>query len=195
MPHPNRFHSCPFAPLQIGLQGQYASWAGILVGLGPQLVIVAEDEKSAEESTMRLARVGIENVAGYLDGGIFAWQQAGLPLNEVPQISVLQLHEEMSAHPEGIQLLDVRRPMEWDAGHLEHARLKPLHQLRESLADVDRARPVATLCRSGYRSSIATSILKTAGFEQVMNVTGGYDAWRAHELPYAKGAGRSPCSR
>jgi glyoxylase-like metal-dependent hydrolase (beta-lactamase superfamily II) len=169
--------------LQIGLQGQYASWAGILVGLGPQLVIVAEDEKSAEESTMRLARVGIENVAGYLDGGLFAWQQAGLPLNEVPQISALQLHEELSAHPEGIQLLDVRRPMEWDAGHLEHARLKPLHQLRESLADVDRAQPVAALCRSGYRSSIATSILKAAGFEQVMNVTGGYDAWRAHELP------------
>jgi len=169
--------------LQIGLSGQYASWAGILVGLGPQLVIVAEDEKSAEESTLRLARVGIENVSGYLDGGIYSWQRAGLPLNEVPQISVLQLNEELIARPEGIQLLDVRRPMEWDAGHLEHALLKPLHQLRESLDDVNRVKPVAALCRSGYRSSIATSILKAAGFEQVMNITGGYDAWRAHDLP------------
>jgi hydroxyacylglutathione hydrolase len=179
--------------LQIGLQGQYASWAGILVGIGPQVVIVAEDAKSAEESTMRLARVGIENVAGYLDGGIFAWQQAGLPLGEVPQISVLQLHQELSAHPEGIQLLDVRRPMEWEAGHLERARLKPLHQLRESLEDVSRVKPVAALCRSGYRSSIATSVLKAAGFEQVMNVTGGFDAWQAHKLPIVAGAGRSGC--
>ncbi|MFB3921802.1 MAG: rhodanese-like domain-containing protein [Terriglobia bacterium] len=181
--------------LQIGLQGQYASWAGILIGLGPHLVIVAEDEKSAQESTMRLARVGIENVAGYLDGGIFAWQQAGLPLSEVPQISVLQLQEELAARSEAIQLLDVRRPMEWEAGHLEHARLKPLHELRESLADVDRAKPVAALCRSGYRSSIATSILKAEGFEQVMNVTGGLDAWQAHRLPLVAEAGQSSCSR
>jgi glyoxylase-like metal-dependent hydrolase (beta-lactamase superfamily II)/rhodanese-related sulfurtransferase len=181
--------------LHIGLQGQYASWAGILVGLGPQLVIVAEDAQRAEESTLRLARVGIENVAGYLAGGIFAWQQAGLPLSEVPQISVLQLHEELSARPEGIQLLDVRRPMEWEAGHLARARLKPLHQLRESLGDVNRAQPVAALCRSGYRSSIATSILKAAGFEQVMNVTGGFDAWRAHNMPQVGPAdGRKTCT-
>ncbi|MGH6628653.1 MAG: rhodanese-like domain-containing protein, partial [Burkholderiales bacterium] len=181
--------------LQIGLQGQYASWAGILVGIGPEVVIVAEDEKSAKESTMRLARVGIENIVGFLDGGIFAWQRAGLPLNEVPQISVLQLNEELHAHADGIQLLDVRRPMEWEAGHLERARLKPLHQLRESLADVDRVQPIAALCRSGYRSSIATSILKAAGFEQVMNVTGGLDAWQAHTLPVVAGTGRSACSR
>jgi hydroxyacylglutathione hydrolase len=169
--------------LHIALQGQYASWAGTLIGIGPPIVVVADDSKPAEESTVRLARVGIENVVGYLDGGVLAWQQDGRPLAEVPQISALQLYEQLCDQPDAVQVIDVRRPMEWETGHLERAKLKPLHQLRENLSELDPALPVAAHCKSGYRSTIATSILKAAGFSQVMNVVGGLDAWTAHNLP------------
>lgn len=178
--------------LHIALQGQYASWAGTLIGIGPPIVMVADDSKRAEESTVRLARVGIENVVGYLDGGVFAWQQDGRPLAEVPQISALQLYEQLCDQPDAVQVIDVRRPMEWETGHLERAKLKPLHQLRENLSELDRAKPVAAHCKSGYRSTIATSILKAAGFQQVMNVVGGLDAWTAHNLPFVAGS-RSAC--
>jgi len=177
--------------LHIALQGEYASWAGMLIGIGPPVVLVVEDAKRAEESAVRLARVGIENTAGYLDGGILAWQEDERPLGEVSQISVLQLEEELRERPDGMQVIDVRRPMEWKTGHLERARLKPLHQLRESLSDLDHGKPVAAHCKGGYRSSIATSILKGAGFKDVMNVVGGLDAWQAHNLPVVAGSRRA----
>jgi hydroxyacylglutathione hydrolase len=93
------------------------------------------------------------------------------------------LHEELRDHANEIQVVDVRRGMEWEAGHIEQARLKPLASLRTMLYDVDTARPIAVHCKSGYRSSIATSLLLRAGFKQVMNVTGGFDAWTAQKLP------------
>lgn len=79
-------------------------------------------------------------------------------------------------------MIDVRRPSEWAAGHLEVAQLKPLHKLNSLLDDLSPQKPIAVHCQSGYRSSIATSLLQRAGFKQVMNVVGGFDAWRAHEL-------------
>jgi hydroxyacylglutathione hydrolase len=169
--------------LHIALQGEYASWAGMLIGIGPPIILVVEDAKQAKESTVRLARVGIENMVAYLDGGILTWQQDGRPLSEVPQVSALQLHEQLCDQPDSVQVIDVRRPMEWETGHLPRAALKPLHQLRQSLSDLDREKPIAAHCKGGFRSSIATSILKGAGFKEVMNVVGGLDAWQAHNLP------------
>jgi hydroxyacylglutathione hydrolase len=180
--------------IHIALSGQYATWAGMLVGLDKPVILVTEEEEKVEESAMRLARVGIENVAGYLGGGILAWQQAGYPLNEVPQISVLQLHEQLRENPESIQLIDVRRQPEWEAGHIEQAVLMPLHKLRNDLDGLDRTKPVAIHCMSGYRSSIAASILKAQGFAQVMNVTGGFDAWKAQSLPVMTAERRNACS-
>lgn len=172
--------------IHIALSGQYASWAGTLIGIGPPIILVADDAKTLEESRVRLARVGIENLEGYLSGGVLAWERAGMPLAEVPQISVLQLYEQICDQPAGVQLVDVRRPPEWSAGHIEHARLKPLHKLREDLKDLSLEKPVAVHCQGGLRSSTATSLLKGAGFQQVMNVVGGFDAWRAHGLPCVK---------
>ncbi len=181
--------------LQIALSGQYATWAGTLVGLDKPVILVVGEEDRVEESAMRLARVGIEKVIGYLQGGILAWQQAGLPLNEVPQISVLQLHEQLTESPDSLNVIDVRRKQEWEVGHLEHAVLKPLHKLKDELGALDRAKPIAVHCKSGYRSSIATSILKANGFEQVMNVVGGFDAWKAQDLPVAADSSRATCSK
>jgi hydroxyacylglutathione hydrolase len=137
---------------------------------------------------MRLARVGIENVLGYLDDGMLAWERAGFLLAQVPQISVLDLYQQLCDLPDDVQLLDVRRPAEWEAGHIAQAVLKPLNTLRSLLADLDRHRAIAVHCKSGYRSSIAASLLKRAGFHPVMNVVGGFDAWLADNLPVSNRA-------
>jgi rhodanese-related sulfurtransferase len=102
--------------IHIALNGQYASWAGTLLGLETPVVLVAEDAGRAEEARVRLARVGLEKAVGYLHDGLHAWQQAGLPLEEVPQISALQLYEQLRDHPGSVQVIDVRRPGEWAAG-------------------------------------------------------------------------------
>jgi len=169
--------------IHIALSGQYASWAGTLIGLDRPIILVAEDPERLQESRMRLARVGIENVVGYLEGGVLAWERAGLRLNQVPQISVLDLYQHLCDQPNEIQVLDVRRPMEWEAGHIGQAVLKPLNKLTTLLADLDPAKLIAVHCKSGYRSSIATSLLECAGYRSVMNVVGGFDAWQAQKLP------------
>lgn len=172
--------------VHISLRGEYASWAGTLLGLDTPLVLVVDDASQAEESRVRLARVGIEKVVGYLQDGVLGWEKAGLPLEQVPQISVLQLYETLADHPNEVQVVDVRRPGEWAAGHIPQAILKPLHKLPSLLADLDPQRPVSVYCKSGYRASIAASLLQKAGLKQVMNVAGGFDAWQAQKLPCVK---------
>jgi hydroxyacylglutathione hydrolase len=169
--------------LHIALSGQYASWAAILLGLDSRIILVAEDPERLQESQLRLARVGIEKVTGFLDGGMLAWEKSELKAAQVPEISVLDLSRAIAEQNENLQVLDVRKPAEWEAGHIEQARLKPLDQLRNLIGDLDRERPVAVHCKSGYRSSIATSLLEAAGFSNTMNVTGGFDAWQAQQLP------------
>ncbi len=167
--------------LNIGLSGQYASWAATIIGLGRPIVIIAEDEERVRESTVRLARVGIETVAGYLEGGIAAWEKAGLPLEQVPQISVHDLKELLSTQHSApsTALVDVRRPAEWQAGHIAGALHHPLNSLSQSWQSLNPPSPTAVHCKSGYRSSIASSILEGRGFREVYNVVGGMDAWIA----------------
>jgi hydroxyacylglutathione hydrolase len=169
--------------VNVALSGQFASWAGTLLGLDQSIVLVAEEPERVAEARMRLARVGIEKVVGYLDGGILAWQKAGRALAEVPQISVNDLAQQLAEAPGEIQVVDVRRPQEWEVGHIAGASLRPLNTLASHLEGLDRAKPVAVHCKSGYRSSIGTSILERAGFTAVMNVIGGFDAWQAQKLP------------
>ena len=150
---------------------------------------------------MRLARVGIENLAGFLEGSVMAWERAGLPLSQVPQISVLDLYQQLCDQPAEIQVVDVRNPLEWESGHIAQATLKPLGRfalgasdaLKSLLVDLSPAKPVAVHCKSGYRSSIATSLLERAGYRGVLNVVGGFDAWQAHKLPVERsGTSREP---
>ncbi len=170
--------------VHIALAGQFASWAGTLLGLGAQVVLVTEDQAHVTESRVRLARVGLEGIVGYLADGMAAWIREGLPVARTPSISV----QELEAQRGRLQVVDVRRPNEWDEGHLEGARLKPLDKLVTLTADLDRTRPVAVHCKSGYRSSIAASLLERAGFTEVYNVTGGFDAWKSSGLPVAQHA-------
>jgi rhodanese-related sulfurtransferase len=164
--------------VQIGLSGQFASWAGSILGLDRELILVAEDDAAAQEARLRLARVGIEKVQGYLADGVAGWARAGLPLAEMEQISVTDLQTEL-ASPNDICVVDVRRQGEWDQGHVEGAILHPLDRLPREIESLDRNRPLAVHCKGGYRSMIACSLLEGAGFQRVRNLLGGYDAWAA----------------
>jgi len=165
--------------IHIGLTGQFASWAGRVVGLGQSIILVAEERDAMLEARTRLARVGMENVAGYLEDGMAAWFREGLSVEQVPQVTVQDLHREI----DHLQVIDVRQPGEWEQVHIAQSMLKPLPKLTAMLDGLDRGAPVAVHCKSGYRSSIGTSLLKRAGFANVMNVIGGIDAWKACGLP------------
>ena len=168
--------------IHIGLSGQFASWAGTLLSPSAAIVLVTEDADRVAEARTRLARVGLENVVGYLDGGILAWHQSGRPLATTEQIAVDELSRRIAAG-EATQVLDVRRPGEWNAGHIAQASHRPLHELEAHARELDRNSPVAIVCASGFRSSIATSLLERAGFPRVTNVVGGMNAWHAASLP------------
>jgi hydroxyacylglutathione hydrolase len=164
--------------LNIGLAGQFATWAGSLIPMEAPIVIVAETEEKAKEGQMRLARVGLENVKGFLSGGIQAWKQSGAKLAGITQISVAELKKLMDAEP-ALQLVDVRRPAEYESGHAPHAITAPLVNLRTTLPNLglNPAHPTAVICAGGYRSSAASSILEQSGFARLTNVSGGTKAW------------------
>jgi hydroxyacylglutathione hydrolase len=161
--------------VNIALGGQYASWAGTLLPPERSVIVVAEDEGGVGEAVLRLARVGLENVAGYLDGGVAAWDRAGLPLGRLPQIPV----QELKSRADAFQVVDVRRPGEYASGHVPQALSVPLDRLERDLARLDRSRPTAVICAGGYRSSAATSLLRRHGFSELYNVVGGTSAWVA----------------
>jgi rhodanese-related sulfurtransferase len=167
--------------LNIGLAGQFAAWAGALVGVASEIVLVCEDEEKASESRMRLARIGFERVAGYVEDGVDGWVRDGRALHMSPQITVFDLREEMQR--DDLVVLDVRMPAEWEASHIPGALHFPLDGLQHSMRALDRDCSLAVHCKSGYRSAIATSLLQSAGFSHVMNVSGGYDAWIAAGFP------------
>jgi rhodanese-related sulfurtransferase len=169
--------------VNIALGGQFASWAGALLGLAAEPALIANSDAEAKEARMRLARVGLEGSGGYLAGGIGAWIAAGFPAGRVRQVSAEELRARLNE--DDVQVLDVRREPEWEAGHIENAQWWPLDHFKVAAPEVDRERPIAVHCKGGYRSMIACSLLQRAGFENVVNVVGGFDAWRQAKLPVA----------
>jgi glyoxylase-like metal-dependent hydrolase (beta-lactamase superfamily II)/rhodanese-related sulfurtransferase len=167
--------------INIALGGQFASWAGTILGLEAKPLLIAETDAQVEEAQLRLARVGIEDVRGYLAGGLATWQEAGLPVVSTLQISAQELSQKLR---EGsVRVLDVRRQGEWQAGHIAQAQNKALDNFAQELPAVDGGMPVAIHCKSGYRSMIACSLLERAGHREIVNVAGGMDAWHAAGLP------------
>jgi len=164
--------------ISIALSGQFASWAGSLLGLSARPVLIADTPDQIEEARVRLARVGIEDLTGYLQEGIAGWKKAGFEMATLPQISARDLSQRKDLH-----VLDVRRDGEWQAAHLERAELWPLDRLKDSLPPLDNSVAIAVHCKSGYRSTIACSLLQRAGFTNVINVIGGFDAWQQEQLP------------
>ncbi|HSR07842.1 MAG TPA: rhodanese-like domain-containing protein [Bryobacteraceae bacterium] len=168
--------------VNIPLAGQFAGTAGALLGLDHDIIVIAEDQAAVEESRTRLARVGFERVAGYLDGGMPRWVADQMPTAQTMQITAAELKRELDEEPGSIQLVDVRRKPEWDQGHIAGALHKPLDRVAKLLDDLDRTKPVVVHCKGGYRSAIACSLIQRAGFENVANLIGGLDAWQATGL-------------
>jgi hydroxyacylglutathione hydrolase len=169
--------------IHISLTGQYASWAARILGLDATLIIVGEDLDHVRESQLRLARVGIEHLAGYLENGIAGWIAKGLVLDSIPQMTAQDLGNLVADDSEHVAVLDVREAPERDTGVIEGSRWIPLGRLQSRVAELDPAKLVVVHCKGGYRSSIATGILRRAGFPAVANLVGGFDAWKAAGLP------------
>ena len=162
--------------INIALGGQFASWAGSLLSTDRPIVVVAEGDEEVSEAVTRLARVGIESVRGYVDGGVYSWDKAGRETATIEQIPVEELHDRIGEAAE-LQVVDVRAPGEYRNGHAVGAVNIPLTDLGKRIAELDPARPIAVVCQGGYRSSAASSILEGHGFRSVANVVGGTQAW------------------
>jgi glyoxylase-like metal-dependent hydrolase (beta-lactamase superfamily II)/rhodanese-related sulfurtransferase len=164
--------------VNIGLGGQFAIWAGSLIPLNSTIIVIADTATQIDESVVRLARVGIENVKGYLDGSVDNWRRAGLPIESIPQVSVNELKEKLATTAD-LQVVDVRRPGEYGNGHVPRALNAPLATLDRLAAELplEKDKPTAVICAGGYRSSAAASLLEKFGFTNLLNVSGGTGAW------------------
>jgi hydroxyacylglutathione hydrolase len=169
--------------IHIALSGQYASWAARILGLDNRIILVGEDADHLRESQMRLARVGIENVHAYLEDGIAGWIAGGYELDYIPQISVPEFVELLEQEKDHVAVLDVREAGEVNSGAMENSVRIPLGQLQDRTSELNRNKLLVVHCKGGYRSSIATSILRRAGFRDIANLTGGFDAWKAMHQP------------
>ncbi len=161
--------------INIGLDGQFASWCGTLLTRDSSLIVTAQDDDAAVEAVMRLARVGLENVVGYIRMSDWDRQR-----ERVAQITIEQLRDAR------LPVLDVRRKAEFDSGRVPGAQHIPLHELPQRMTEVGDE-PLAVVCGTGYRSSTAASLLVRAGRREVVNVTGGTQAWIAAGLPVVSG--------
>jgi len=165
--------------VHIALSGQYASWAARILGLDKGIILVGEDADQLRESQLRLARVGIEHVDAYLDGGITGWLKGGYELDYIPQVSVQELAELQEKEKDHLAILDVREPGEVETGAFDNSIRIPLGQLAGRTSELDPSKLLVVHCKGGYRSSIASSILRRAGLREIADLTGGFDAWMA----------------
>jgi hydroxyacylglutathione hydrolase len=175
--------------LNIGLGGQFASWAGTVVSRDRDIVVVAEDENQAREARMRLSRVGLDRFAGLLSGGIEAWRAEGYEVDTTKQVTVKELHEVLATSPRddprAVQVIDVRRAGEWNGGHIEGALHAPLHLLEDHVSYLDPDRTTYVVCGGGYRSVMGAEILRELGIKDIVDVKGGMAEWKAQGLPLA----------
>lgn len=157
----------------IGLEGQFAPWVGALIPNVNQEIVLITEEGKEEETVKRLARVGYDHVLGYLKGGVKAWISAGRTVDKIDRITAEQLEEKLNDNP---IVIDVRKPGEFEAEHLVVAKSIPLDFLDQHLNEFPEKDYFVLHCAGGYRSMIAASILKTKGFNNFVDVIGGFSA-------------------
>lgn len=164
--------------LNIGLNGQYAPWVGALLDAKRPLLLITEEGKETE-AVLRLARVGYENVRGFLKGGIRAWKESGKPLVVTNSITAAEFAEHIGSK----QIIDVRNASEWKNGVIENAQLIALPELEKQLTTLDKQKHYYIHCAGGYRSMMAASLMKKNGFNQVTNVKGGIAKIQEEHVP------------
>ncbi len=169
--------------LNIGLGGQFATWAGTMLDPHEPIVIIAEPGRE-QESAMRLGRIGFDRVVGYLQGGLRDLESQPDLIAETERLSPALAAERLTSE-QPPQILDVRTPREYEARHIDGSLSMPLNHLTELVRDLPKDRALLVHCASGYRSSIAASLLQQLGFVRVDELAGGLAAWEAARLPLA----------
>ena len=171
----------------IGLDGSFAPCVGSLFPDVERPILLVTEKGREEETVRRLSRVGYDNSLGYLEGSLEAWQEAGKPIEEVTELAPDQFAAHYKA--KSADVLDVRKPGEYDAGHIEDSVNSPLDFLQDNYQDIDSSKTWHLHCKGGYRSLIAWSILRSRGFKNLVNLTGGYDALVMTDLPVVQPVG------
>jgi len=171
--------------MNIGGSPVLSIWAGWMLASNEPILLVLESESDLEEIVRLFIRTGYSKFAGYLVGGMKAWQAAGFEQAEVRQMDVRELNKRKAK----LQIVDVRSPREWKTGRVPGARHIFLPELRKRIGELDKTKPTAVYCASGYRASIAASILKEEGFDQLWNVPGSWEAWKKAKFPVEGGDG------
>jgi hydroxyacylglutathione hydrolase len=167
--------------ISIGLDGRFAEWAGSLLPFNKRMIIITEKDKE-KETIVRLARVGFDKIEGYLEGGFEAWQSAGEPIDLIIDVEADELAMDIP-FDQNLVIVDVRKEAEYGSGHIKDALNIPLTDLTDpgSMADLDDKHNIYVHCAGGYRSVIASSLLKREGIHNIRNVVGGWG--KIKELP------------
>jgi rhodanese-related sulfurtransferase/glyoxylase-like metal-dependent hydrolase (beta-lactamase superfamily II) len=168
--------------VNIALKGKYATWCGTILSHDAPIVVIGEPG-TEEEAVMRLGRIGFDNVAGYLQGGMEGLRDRPELLQSIDRITAVALSEQLASEQPPV-VLDVRSEKEWIAGHIDGSQNVPLNHLRERLGEIPGDKTVVVHCEGGYRSAIAASLLAQAGRTNVMDMVGGFKAWAASKLPF-----------
>jgi hydroxyacylglutathione hydrolase len=158
---------------------QLSSRVGFVFPPDVPIILLLTDSSNYERVVYSLARVGYDNVIGFLAEGLEPWEKMGLPLTagDVRDVEPVELHQMLQGR-EGPVVVDVREPWEYQKGHVPGALLIPLGQLSSRLGELDPEKPVAVICQSGSRSQSAAALLGQRGFKTIYNVSGGTSAWK-----------------
>jgi hydroxyacylglutathione hydrolase len=164
----------PDGAVNLGYGSKVGYWAGWVLPPDVPLLLLGAESAHAQDAAVQLLRVGLDRLDGYLDGGFAAWQAAGLPTASIAQITA-----DVLKSGGGVQVVDVRAPREWRAGHVGGSINIPVGDLPQRMAELPAGGTIATICEGGYRSSLAASLIAREGIAEVVNVTGGMAAYRA----------------
>lgn len=167
--------------INIGIDGSFAPWVGALIPDLRQPILLVTDEGREEEVITRLARVGYDNTIGYLKGGINSWKKAGKEVDSIKSISAEEFAKTFNT--ENLNVLDVRKPGEYQSEHLENVDNQPLDEINTEILKLDKNKTYHIFCGGGYRSMISASILKSRGFDKVIDVAGGFAAIKNTDAP------------
>lgn len=160
--------------INIGVDGNFAPWVGAMIPDVKQEILLITDVGREEEVITRLARVGYDYTIGYLEGGFEAWQKAGMETDHIESVSIDELAERMAKEP--VNILDVRKNSEFLSEHVMDAENAPLDYINESMLQVDKNKTYYVHCAGGYRSMIFCSILRARGYDNLIDVNGGFKA-------------------
>ncbi|MBK8706270.1 MAG: MBL fold metallo-hydrolase [Saprospiraceae bacterium] len=164
----------------IGVDGSFASWVGALIPDLQQPILVVADPGREEEVVDRLARVGYDNAMGYLDGGMKAWKIAGEDIDTLDEVTPKEL---LPLYKQGAVVLDVRKTSEFNAQHIEGSQNFPLDFINKNMSQIQHNTRYYVSCATGYRSLIAASILKSRGYDNVVNVVDGLKGIMEEKFP------------